>query len=300
MTKITVKIPENIKILGISASPRKNGNTVAQVKYTLKAAESMGFVQTEYLSLADYHFGYCTDCKKCIVFNKPAGDPMICYEDPLDQEKLIRDKMDEADAVVIGYPIYKQHVPALLRLSDEHTYSGGSPFFNEDNPGARARAARYKPHAMISQGGQHTSGQERVFAYESSGGLMVASWPTADAPEPQSSYMGGMITSVEGISVYRNDSWTSSGSRINPPLTGIRNERTLRNLGRWLAVTAMMMKIAVAALPQTGVPTLTDQYFVRYAAGKPKPGSVLEKLIKEGKVTYVPPEELESRKRVKA
>ncbi len=129
---------------------------------------------------------------------------------------------------------------------------------------------------------------------------MVASWPTFDAPEPQSSYMGGMITSVEGISVYRNDSWTSAASRINPPLTGTRNERTLRNLGRWLAVTAMMMKLGVAAFQNSGLPVIQDQYFVRYAGGAPKPGSVLEKLIKEGKVSYVSPEEIASRKTVKA
>ncbi|MBI2829894.1 MAG: hypothetical protein HYX81_01905, partial [Chloroflexi bacterium] len=42
------------------------------------------------------------------------------------------------------------------------------------------------------------------------------------------------------------------------------------------------------------------QQFVRYAGGKPKPGSVIERLIKEGKVTYVSQEELTARKKIKA
>ncbi|MBI4267616.1 MAG: flavodoxin family protein [Chloroflexi bacterium] len=298
--KISVEMPEKVKILGISGSPRKNGNTAAQVKYCLKSAESMGFVETEYISLADYHFGYCTDCKKCIVFNKPAGDPLMCYDDPLDQQKVIREKEAQADALLVGWPVYGGHLPALVRMAEEHTYSGGSPFFNEEDPGKSARDRRYKPRAYIAQAGQHFGGQERTHAYEARGGLVVGSWPTLEDPEPQASYMGGIVTSVDGKSVYANDSWTTGASRINPPLTAIRNERTLRNLGRWLAVSAMMMKIGVSLFQAAGLPALTDQYFVRYAAGKPKPGSVLERLIKEGKVTYVPPEELESRKKVKA
>ena len=112
--------------------------------------------------------------------------------------------------------------------------------------------------------------------------------------------MGAMITSVDGMSVYSKDSWTAKGCRTNPPLTGIRNERTLRNLGRWIAVATMMMKIGQVAFDATGLKAPEPQYFVRYSGGKPKAGSVIEKLIKEGKVTYVSQEEIESRKRAKA
>lgn len=297
---IHLETPTKVKILGINGSPRKAANTSEMIKFTLKAAESMGYVETEYLNLQDYHFSYCTDCKKCIVFNKPAGDPPICYDDPSDQQKIIRDKEDEADAVLIGWPVYGGHQPALVRMSHEHTYSGGSPFFNETDPGARARAGRYKPRAFIAQGGQHYAGQETTYAFEASGGLVVGAWPTFDAPEPQASYMGGMLSCVDGKSVYAKDAWTTGASRVSPPLTGDRNERTLRNLGRWLAVTAMMVKIGRQAFEKAGILSPQDQYFARYAAGAPKPGSVLEKLVKEGKVTYVSQEELEARKKVRA
>ncbi|MBI2829547.1 MAG: NAD(P)H-dependent oxidoreductase [Chloroflexi bacterium] len=300
--EIKLKVPEKVKILGINGSPRK-ANTYEMVKFTLEAAESMGYVETELINLGDYYFGHCTDCKKCIGYNKPAGDPPICYDDPSDQQKVIRDKEEEADAVLLGWPVYGWHQPALVRMSHEHTYVGGSPFFNEVDPTHSAKLRRFRPRAYIAQGGQTYAGQEDSYVFEAAGlpaGFTTAAWPTAEDPEPQASYMGGMLTCADGMSVYRRDAWTTQGSRINPPLTGERNERTLRNLGKWLAVSAMMFKIGRLALEAAEIDIPVDQGFVRYAAGKPKPGSVLDKLIKEGKVTYIPQEELESRKRVKA
>ncbi len=64
-------------------------------------------------------------------------------------------------------------------------------------------------------------------------------------------------------------------------------------------MSAMMMKLGKLACAEADVKTPNSQYFVRYSI-KPKPGSVIDKMVKEGKVTYVPPEELESRKRAKA
>ena len=130
--------------------------------------------------------------------------------------------------------------------------------------------------------------------------MISGAWPTVDDPEPQASYMGGILSCVDGVSVYAKDAWTAGASRITPPLTGERQERTLRNLGRWLAVAAMHMKIGRLAFEEAEIKAPEDQYFVRYSGGKPRPGSVIDKLIKEGKVTYVPPEELEARKKLRA
>ncbi|MBI2829740.1 MAG: flavodoxin family protein [Chloroflexi bacterium] len=300
--EITIQVPEKVRILGINGSPRKSGNTSEMVKFCLKAAESMGYVETEYLNLQDYHFSYCTDCKKCIGYNRPAGDPPMCYDDPSDQQKIIRDKEEEADAVLLGYPVYGGYIPGLVRLSHDKVYTGGSPFFNEDDPSHAGKWYRnYKPRAYISQGGQTYAGMERTYVFEATGhhSFISAAWPTAEDSEPQSSFMGGMLTCADGMSVYRKDAWTTGASRINPPLTGMRNERTLRNLGKWLAVSAMLMKLARVACHEAEIRAPQTQWFARYAAAPPKPGSVLDKLIKEGKVTYVPPQELESRKKVR-
>ncbi len=301
--QITLDIPEKIKILGINASPRKSGNTAEMIKYTLKAAESTGYVETEIIHLVDYHLSYCTDCKKCIGYNKPADDPMMCYNDPEDQAHLIYAEEQKADGILLGYPVYKGVRPALVYMSHEKTYLPGSPFFNEPDAGRSRERAGRKPMATISQGGQQFAGQEQSYwggGAAGARGLVVGAWPIADASEPQSSYLGGMLSCVDGMSVYAKNAWTSGASRVTPPTTGIRQERTLRNMGRWLAVSAMMMKLANMAFQEAEVNRGPEaQRFVRYSGGKPRPGSVIDKLIKDGLVTYVPQEELESRKKIR-
>jgi len=301
--EIILDIPEKVKILGINGSPRRSGNTSEMVKYTLKAAESMGYVETEYLNIADYKLYVCIDCKKCVGYNKPAGDPLMCYVNPDDEAHLIRAKQKEANGILLGYPVYKGTQPAMTTLIRVKPYVGGTPFFNEETPGATEESRWNKPFALISQAGG-TGESEQPYhdgRHQVSDGVgPTAAWPTADAPEPQSSYVGSMATCQDGIAVYHKDAWTSGASRVWPPTTGIRQERTLRNLGRWLAVAAMMFKLGHLAMEAAEVKRAPTQMFTRYAAAKPKPGSVIDALIKEGKVTYVSPEELESRKRIRA
>ena len=104
--QIKVNLPEKIKILGISGSPRKNGNTASMVKYTLQQAESMGYVETEYQTLADYDFKPCTGCMRCFGANCPADDPYLCYDHPGDGIEHLAPKVAECDGLLLGYPIY--------------------------------------------------------------------------------------------------------------------------------------------------------------------------------------------------
>ncbi len=304
--KVTLETPEKVKILGISGSPRK-AITADMVKFTLKAAESMGYVETEYISLADHHFSYCTDCKKCWDGNRPPDDPIMCYEDPTSESEMVHNKSREADAVVLGFPVYGGHQPALLRMAMEvRSHSSAAPGGAGSaiaGAGGFSTTEDYKPAAIISQGGNVYSSQELQywFTVHKLGALISAAWPTVEDPEPQASFAGGMLHCQDGLSVFRKDAWTSAGSRIWPPLTGIQNERTLRNLGRWLAVAAMMMKLGRLACKEGEIqtPQIGVGEWVRWGADKPKPGSVLEKLVKEGKMTYVTPGELEARKKVR-
>ncbi|MBI2829966.1 MAG: flavodoxin family protein [Chloroflexi bacterium] len=304
--EITIKVPEKVTILGVSGSPRKNANTADMIKFTLEAAKSVGYVETDYISLADHHFSYCTDCKRCAGANAPADDPPMCYEDPADETPWLHQRMHAADGLVVGVPVYAGFDAAILRVAMEKPVGGGEgggggPRLNTVNMGKSFWGSGYKPHAWICQGGQTYAGQESLYwdHVRRAGPLVSASWPTVEDPEPQASFQGGILTCAEGMMVYRKDAWRTEGSRINPPLTGIQNERTLRNLGRWLAVSAMMLKLGRLAAHEAEIPGPQPQHFVRYSQ-KPKPGSIVDRLIKEGKITYVPQEEMASRKRVKA
>lgn len=285
---------EKVKILGISGSPRKEGNTAGMVRFCLEWAETLGYVETEYLSLADYRIEPCNGCMKCFGYMAPADDPYQCYEYD-DDIKILAPKVAEADGLLIGFPIYSLGVPGIVRNFFDKLHHYGPMSFTK-----HAGALRYKAIGIISQGGQVYGGQEInhlvISALAQGLGMYVASaWPSVDAPMPSSSFNGGMLTTVDGMSIYGKNAWRKDHTRTVPPAQGSRNERTLKNLGRQLAVAAMILKLGRKAFLEGGYEEPEFIPFTRYSV-KPKPGSYVDKLIKEGKVVFVSQEDLQSRK----
>ena len=285
--KITLNLPEKVKILGISGSPRKKGNTTAMVKYCLEHAEAMGYVETEYLSLADCKLYPCVGCRKCFGPNAPDA-PYQCHMHPDDDIRTIIPKMVACDGILLGFPVYVAGVPSLFRMFHEKCAVFGPMSFSP-----YACGMRYKAMGVISQGAMLYGGQEiNHFRIAETaihwGALVSAAWPTRDAPMPQSSWIGGMITTIDGKNVEGNDAWTEAETQTVPPIQGIRNERTLKNLGRWLAVNAMTMRVGRMAFEQAGYAEPEIRAFPKFQ-GIPKKGTYFEKMVKEGKITPIQP-----------
>jgi multimeric flavodoxin WrbA len=283
--QITLQLPEKVKILGISGSPRKEGNTATMVRYCLEQAETLGYVETEYLSLADCKLYPCTGCTKCFGPDAPDA-PYQCYEHPDDDIKTIIPKMVACDGLLLGFPVYVAGVPSLFRMFHEKCAVFGPMAYSP-----YSCAMRYKALGVISQGRMLYGGQEinhfRIAELAVQwGALPSASWPTRDAPMPQSSWIGGMLTTIDSRDIRDKKAWSEAETVTVPPIQGIRNERTLKNLGRWLAVNAMVVKLGRTAFKQAGYaePEIigSPQY-----KGKPKKGTYLERMVKEGKVTCV-------------
>ncbi len=281
---------QKIKILGISGSPRRGGNTAGMVKFCLEWAEKMGYVETEYQTLADYKFTPCTGCMKCFGFMAPADDPYKCYDSD-DDIKVLAPKVGECDALLIGYPVYSGGIPGVLRTFMEKLHHYGPMSFTEWSGGLR-----YKALGIISQGGQLYGGQEINFMnmgfWGSVLGMYIANaWPTRDAPMPSSTFFGGVLTTIDGTGIYGQNAWKKEGTRTIPPVSGSRNERSLKNLGRHLAESAMVLKLGKDAFQEGGYEETDLIPFTRYSV-KPKKGSYVEKLVKEGKVKLVTKEDL--------
>lgn len=258
------------------------------VRYCLEFAETMGYVETEYLSLADCKLYPCIGCAKCFGPDAPDA-PYRCYAHPDDDIKTIIPKMVECDGLLLGFPVYVAGVPSLFRMFHEKCAIFGPMSFSP-----YACGMRYKALGVISQGRMLYGGQEinhfRVAEMAVHwGALVAAAWPTRDAPMPQSSWIGGMITTIDAKDIHKKNAWTEAETNTVPPIQGIRNERTLKNLGRWLAVNAMVMKVGRTTFKQAGYAEPEIVAFPRYQ-GKPKKGSYFEKMVKEGKITCVPPE----------
>ena len=90
-----------MRVIAINGSPRKNWNTATLLKNALEGAASQG-AETEMIDLYDYNYKGCISCFACkLKGGKSYGK--CCVNDDL---KSIFEKIEEADALIIGSPIY--------------------------------------------------------------------------------------------------------------------------------------------------------------------------------------------------
>lgn len=101
-----------MKVLGISGSPRKDGNTDFLVKKTLESARARG-AEVEFIGLAGKDIRGCIACSEC----GKAGKCVI--EDDIQE---IYPKMEQADAIVLGTPIYFGTMTSQTKVLMDRTY----------------------------------------------------------------------------------------------------------------------------------------------------------------------------------
>jgi len=93
-------------ILGISASPRREGNSELLLRRALAGAEQAG-AAIECLRLCDYHLEACSACYEC----SSTGDCPV-----QDDYRSILDKMLEADRLIFATPVFFMTVTAQAKL----------------------------------------------------------------------------------------------------------------------------------------------------------------------------------------
>ena len=97
-------------VMFINGSPRKNWNTDALMKKALEGAVSAG-AEAEMVYLYKLNFRGCVSCMACKLRKEPR--PCRCIQK--DDLTAILDKAHEADAVVLGSPIYFSEVTGEMR-----------------------------------------------------------------------------------------------------------------------------------------------------------------------------------------
>lgn len=97
---------ENIKILGIVGSPRKNGNTFKLMQKALEAAKRIPGVETEIYEMAGKKFHHCTGCLSCTKTGSCA------FKDDL---QGLERKYLEADGVILGSPVYHMGITSTMK-----------------------------------------------------------------------------------------------------------------------------------------------------------------------------------------
>jgi multimeric flavodoxin WrbA len=105
------------KILILSASPKKDGNTAALVEWFSQGARSQGakveIVQTAFLK---YKTTGCTSCRTC-----QNTDKYECVVD--DEAKPVLAKMAKVDVIVMATPLYFFSASAQLKLIFDRMFS---------------------------------------------------------------------------------------------------------------------------------------------------------------------------------
>jgi len=96
-----------MKILALIGSPRREGNTDLLVEQILEGSRTMGHT-TEKLFLYDYTISLCVDCRNC-----KKGDYVCCVNDEMQK---IYPKMETADLIIFGTPLYWYGPTAKMKL----------------------------------------------------------------------------------------------------------------------------------------------------------------------------------------
>ena len=102
-----------MRIFGLVCSPREGGNTEIMVKEALKAAEEMN-AETELITISKLNISPCIACDSCIEKG------MCVIKDDIHQ---IFERMEKADGIIIGTPVYFVNVSAQAKAIIDRTYS---------------------------------------------------------------------------------------------------------------------------------------------------------------------------------
>lgn len=99
-----------MKFIAFNGSPRKGWNTETLLKHTLEGASLQG-AQTELIHLYNYDYKGCISCFACKLKNgKSYGRCAVN-----DELMPILKKIEDADAIIIGSPIYFGDVTGEVR-----------------------------------------------------------------------------------------------------------------------------------------------------------------------------------------
>jgi multimeric flavodoxin WrbA len=129
-------------VLGISGSPRL-ASTDFVVRAALKRAEERHRLKTQYFSVAGKTIGFCTHCDYCI--RTKAG---CIIKDDL---QLLYPFMVEADAWIVGSPVYQGNISAQTKAVLDRCRA-----LSARNP----HVLRNKIGGAIASGGDRAGGQE--------------------------------------------------------------------------------------------------------------------------------------------
>jgi len=113
-----------MKVLAFNGSPRKNGTTATLLKKALKGAASQG-AETEFIQLNQLNMKGCQACFSCKKRGGKSYGKCVLKDDMTE----LYGKIEQADAFVLGSPIYFGAITSAMQMFVERLY----PYLNYGN-----------------------------------------------------------------------------------------------------------------------------------------------------------------------
>jgi multimeric flavodoxin WrbA len=165
----------SIRLLGISGSPRE-GATAFAVREALAFAESLGDVETEFISVRGKKIKFCIHCDYCV--REKQG---CVFKDDVAE---MYPSMEAADAWVLGTPVYQGTLSGQLKAILDRCRAVVARDIN---------AFKDKVGAAIAVGGDRVGGQEpAIMAIH---GFYLANKMIPTSGGPFGSNLGGTVWS---------------------------------------------------------------------------------------------------------
>jgi multimeric flavodoxin WrbA len=102
-----------MKVIGISGSPRKDGNTEILVRQALKPFYEKSWEVTEFF-LSSKAVNPCIGCETCC-------ETGVCIIEGDDMELVLRE-FESCDALIIGSPVYYRNVTSQLKALFDRSF----------------------------------------------------------------------------------------------------------------------------------------------------------------------------------
>jgi multimeric flavodoxin WrbA len=142
-----------MKIIGLIASPHKEGNTAWIVNKILEGAKEQG-AETQAWYFSDLDIKPCQGCLSC-----HKGDRGCVIND--DMQKLYG-AIDQADAIVFGSPIYMGQMSGQAKIFTDRLFAVISPRFS---PHFKEKTMKKKLILTFNQGNPDSSMFQTYFDY---------------------------------------------------------------------------------------------------------------------------------------
>lgn len=224
---------EKVKILGIGGG-RIGGNTEILVKEALKAAEVLGNIETEFISLWGKNIHHCVGDYRCYLEGTSAR-PCIQYDDDM---KTIYPKMLESDGLILGSPVYYASVTGHVKNFMDRTLCIGTSVYTENRGIMCQQVGGAIATGWDKHGGVETTLQT-ILAYFLVHNMIIVGGGIA---KPSGSYLGGgMYTYPTG----QIETLKQSKDLMIDVGWGIKSARTV---GVRVAEVAKVAKAGYAAL----------------------------------------------------